>query len=197
VQAVALLELDAREVTVIVTDAVEGEVYSKTVGLQSPPSEPTWWSYFFEPYVKRTTATFEDLPSFSGATISVTISGETEETVSCGVCIIGQVYQFAEAVRFGAEVGIQDYSRKEADDWGNLQVVERAWTKRTSWEFMVDSGSVDLLQRTLANLRATPSVYIGGDNYDALSVYGFFKDFNIIISDPKWADCSLELEGLI
>ena len=197
VPAVALLELDAREVTVTVTDAVDGIVYSRTQELQGLLVASDWWHYFFDPFVRRSSVIFNDLPSYRNATVKVEIVGGALETVECGVCIIGQVYQFAEAVRYGARAGIQDYSRKETDDWGNYEVVERAFAKRANWNLLISNTDVDLYQTTLASLRATPAVYIGGDNYDATFVYGFYKDFDIVISYPKFAECSIELEGLI
>lgn len=206
ITSIVLLETDAYQVQVQVTDPVDGVVYDKTTILQQELSYADWWYYFFDPVYRATSVTyydipgvttFEDLPSYYDATTTITISGETDETVECGVCILGKLHRFAEAVKYGATVWIQDYSRKDVDDWGNVSITERGYAKRASFEFMCPSRMVDLLQRTLAGLRAKPAVYIGGDDYESLYIYGFYKDFNIVISYPNFADCFMEVESLI
>lgn len=197
IPAVALLETNAKEVTVAVSSPGEGTVYSRTTELQAPPTDSSWWHYFFEPFYRRDSATYEDLPSYAGTTVTVTISGASGEAVSCGVCVIGELYQFHESVVHGAEIGIQDYSRKETDDFGRVAVVERAWAKRARWTVFVQSSAVDRVQRALAALRAKPAVYIGADRFDSMRLYGFYKDFRVVIDYPGYAECSLELEGLI
>jgi len=197
VSAVALLELSASSVTVTVEHPVDGEIYSSTEELTAPISVSDWWYYFFEPQVPKTTAYFMDVPGSVGSTISVTVTGATGTTVECGVLLVGDVIVFADAVRYGARVGIVDYSRKTVDDWGNTEIVERSWSKSGNWTFMLQRNMVDLFQFTLAGLRARPALYIGSDIYEATTIYGFFKNFEILIEYPTFSQCSIELEGLI
>lgn len=100
-------------------------------------------------------------------------------------------------MRYGARVGIQDYSVKRRDDWGNISIVERAFSRRANWNMFIKKQDVDLFQNTLAQLRGKPALYIGGENYDCTSIYGFYKDFDTIIEYPHYSECSIELEGLI
>ena len=197
VSALAVLEASASSARVVVTDTTDGVVYDKTREFQSIISAPTWYAYFFDSFRRRTVATFFDLPCYPSATISITLSSPTGDAVECGVCAIGAVHEFADAVRYGATSGIQDYSKKTVDEWGNYEITARAFAKRASWDILLDSSRVDLLHEVLASLRATPAVYIGSDIYDATTVYGFFKDFSVTIDYPKYAQCAIELEGLI
>ena len=105
--------------------------------------------------------------------------------------------EFADAVAMGASMGIQDYSRKEVDDFGNYEIVERAFAKRADWDVLIPRARTDLFINTLASLRARPALYIGGTKEDATSVYGFPRDFGIVIEYPLHTQCSVELEGLI
>jgi hypothetical protein len=113
------------------------------------------------------------------------------------VCLVGQHFEFADAVRIGASLGIQDYSRKEADDFGNYEIVERAFAKRGNWDVLIARSRTDLFFNTLASIRAKPALYIGGEKEDATMIYGFPKDFGVVIDYPLHTQCSVELEGLI
>ena len=56
--------------------------------------------------------------------------------------------------------------------------------------------------KTLAELRATPAVFVCDNSttaetmYEAMLVFGFYKDFSIVVPGPKMSDCSIEIEGL-
>lgn len=198
VQAIGFMDLsNVTSINVTVTDSVDGVVYNTTKDLPSIITAPNWWRYFFDPFNRRTVLYFTDLPSYSTASVSITITGDSGATIGCGVCMIGRYYDFADAVRIGASMGIQDYSRKEADEWGNYEIVERAFAKRANWDLWVDRPRMDLLFRTLASLRAKPALYIGGEIEDATAVYGFPKDWDIVIEYPFYVQCSIDLEGLI
>jgi hypothetical protein len=56
---------------------------------------------------------------------------------------------------------------------------------------------VSAVQKLLADIRTTPTVFIGEDDKPETVVYGFYKQFNIVISTPSISDCSIEVEGLV
>ena len=197
VGSVGLLELVAESVRVRVSDATDGLVYDSTQTLTGAITSADWFTYFFEPVSRRPFALFADLPSYRDPTITITVSGLAGEAVECGVCLLGTYTKFADAVRYGASAGIVDYSKKTVDDFGNVQITERAFSKRASWQMLVANTDIDNLQRTLASLRATPALYIGSDRFDATLVYGFYRDFDITIEFYTHSECSIELEGLI
>ena len=195
--SVGMLELVAESVRVRVSDAIDGLVYDSTQTLTGAITSADWFTYFFEPVSRRPFALFSDLPSYRDPTITITVSGLAGETVECGVCLLGTYTEFSDAVRYGASAGIVDYSKKTVDDFGNVQITERAFSKRASWQMLVANTDIDKLQRTLASLRATPALYIGSDRFDATLVYGFYRDFDITIEYYTHSECSIELEGLI
>ena len=197
ITSVGFLELVAESVRVRVSDAIDGLVYDRTQSLRAPISVADYYTYCFEPISRRPFALFDDLPIYRSPTITITASGLAGETVACGVCLLGHWHEFAGAVRYGASAGIVDYSKKTVDDFGNIQITERAFSKRASWQMLVANNEIDKLQRTLAALRATPALYIGSDRFDATLVYGFYRDFEINIEYYTHSECSIELEGLI
>lgn len=196
--SMAFLELDASTVRVQVEDDIEGVVYDRTIVLTGGLGYADWYSYFFEESERSTFAIFADIPSYRLATITVTISADTEgETVECGVILLGQWHEFADAVRYGGSVGIVDYSKKSVDDFGNIQITQRAYTKRASWQLLIANRDLDKMQKVLAALRATPALYVGSNRFDATVIYGFYRDFDITIEYYNHSECSIELEGLI
>ena len=98
-------------------------------------------------------------------------------------------------VQYGASVGITDYSVKSQDAFGNYVITQRAFSKRATFNVMVENGLIDELQTLLADLRATPAIYVGSDGYVSTMIYGFYKDFSTVISYPTLSVLSIELEG--
>ena len=75
-------------------------------------------------------------------------------------------------------------------------LVQRAFAKRADFELMVSADEVDSLQNFLSDVRAVPCLWIGSTEYEATTVFGFYKTFDILISYPTQSDCSLQIEGL-
>ena len=113
-----------------------------------------------------------------------------------GVVLIGQVRQFALGVKMGARIGIQDYSRKERSEFGDVMLVERAFAKRASFSLLLTADEVDSFHQFLSEVRATPCLWIGSRRYESTTLYGFYKSFDIVIPYFSYSDCDLELEGL-
>lgn len=177
-----------------VIDPTAGTVYDKAISLARVPIASGWWMWFFGERRAPTQALLQDLPSYPGADILIEISGTAE--LAAGVILLGQTRQFSLGVRMGARVGIQDYSRKERNDFGDVMVVERAFAKRAGFSMFLAADEVDALHQFLSEVRATPCLWIGSKRYEATTVYGFYKSFDIVIAYFNYSDCELELEGL-
>lgn len=133
--------------------------------------------------------TFTDLP---GGAVTVTIAGPG--TVSVGTLLIGRMVALG-VTEASPTAGITDYSRKEVDDFGEVAIVQRAWSKRMQARALIRADAVDTVFDRIAALRAVPALWIGDADSDALTIYGFFKDFSIEIGDTT-AKLSLTVEGL-
>lgn len=193
VDTIALLNIDAELVNVTITDAGV-VVFDETYTLTDDAGINNWHGYFFEDVTRASDKIIQNLPLFTGAQIKITLA-DPGGTVRCGACILGRAKEIGTA-NYGGSVGIQDYSVKQRDAFGNYTVLERAFSRRASFEVMVQAGYVDRLHTLLAGYRATPIVYIGADSYASTVVYGFYRDFSVAISYPSHSLCTLELEGL-
>lgn len=177
-----------------VIDSIYGVVYDRTTNLTPVPEFADWWTWFFGMRTAPTLNVFSDLPAFPTAEIMVDITGTS--ALAVGVLIVGQTIPIGNGIQYGARVGIQDYSRKETNEFGDTVLVQRAFAKRASFEMKIEKAKVDSTQVLLSSLRATPCLWIGSSMYESTIIYGFYKDFDISISYPTYSDCSLEIEGL-
>ena len=195
VDSVVLLNIDCTEVSVVMNDPTDGEVYNKTKSGIDSSAIFDVYDYTFEPIVRKTDLLFENLPKYPNATITVTVTTGTGQTALCGLCMPGQSY-YVGITRTGMQLGIQDYSRKTIDDFGNASFTEGNYSRKLNMLVVVDNSKVDFLHSLLASYRATPAVYIGDSGYGASYVFGKFNDFNIEIPYPRHSLCSIEIEGL-
>lgn len=194
IDTVALFNVDCAEARVTVTDAVDGLVYDQTVNMVSPSGITDWYSYFFEPVVRLTDYVFTELPPYLGADIAVTLT-DTGGTALCGACVLGLSREIG-GTMYGAQLGIQDYSIKQQDAYGNYSILQRAYSKRATFQVRVENSLIDELQTLLASYRSTATVYFGTDLYASTMVYGYYKDFAVVISYPTVSILNIELEGL-
>lgn len=195
INSVALIGLVAVSVRIKMTDPTDGIVYDQTYILNDNGTINDWWEYYFTEISRKDSLIVTDLPSYGTASIEITIN-KTSTTASCATCVIGNMKSIGEGIELGASVGIQDYSRKEIDSFGNFIIVQRNFAKRAKFSLPILNTQIDSVQRLLASLRTTPCVWIGDDNYACTQIFGFYKDFDIVINYHVISDCSLEIEGL-
>lgn len=194
--SLALLGLVGNQLVITVRDGTGGPViYSATFALDGTIISD-WYQYFFEPFVQKSEVVMTDIPPFSNSEVTIVLTGGS--TVQIGLCSFGTFYFLGDA-EYGANVGITDYSRKDTDDFGVTTFVQRAYSKRMSARLMLDTAQINRIQRILADIRATPSLWIGadGDDYLPTLMYGYYRDFSIDIAYQNKSFCSLEIEGLI
>lgn len=196
VNAIALFNIHASSVNITVTDSIDGEVYNKTAILVDNSGVTDWYSYFFSPPEKETEIVAFDLPSYSTATISITLS-VSQGDVSVGEVVLGAQKHVGSAL-FGSQIGLTDFSVKERDDFGNAYPVERDFSQNASFDVTMETRTVRHFQREMAKKRATPLVFSGTDDGGyGLLVYGFYEGFYVVLEDALDSHCNLEVEGLI
>jgi len=181
-------------VRVRLTDPDFGVVYDQTTSLGGVPTQANWYAWFFDTRVQQTAFVATDLPSYPNAVLRIDLGSGSGGLV--GALIIGQVRSMGLGIQQGARLGIQDYSRKERNDWGDTVLVQRAYAKRLQLNTLVPSDELDNVYRTLAEMRASPCLWIASTRYASLTVFGFYQDFEINIQYAAYADCSLTIEGL-
>lgn len=195
VNAVALFETVANTVQVIVDDPTEGEVYNETMSMNDDTGIGDWYSYFFEPINRRTDAVFTDLPNYSAATVQVIIVNSAGDAV-CGELFVGRQVTIG-ATLLNTETGIEDFSRKERDQFGRFVIVERRFAKTANFDIYLTNAQVNLAKKKLEERRAKATVYIGDETKAETIIVGFYRDFNALRTGPLSTEMTLEIEGLI
>ena len=195
VNAVALFNLSAESVDIVMDDPTDGEVYNQSFDLTDNSAVVDWYAYFFESITRKTDLAVFDLPAYSTAVITITIT-QTGGTAECGQLVLGRSAQIG-TTNWGVQAGIIDYSIKNTDSFGNAYLLQRKFSKRATFDVIVEHPSA-WVHRLLAQYRATPLAWIGAsdDDYDITIIYGFYRDFSILLEHVAWSVCSIEVEGL-
>ena len=198
VNSIALLNVNASTVRVVMTDPVDGVVYDQTKELRGSGEVTDYFSYFFAPLVSLTdlnTAIFLDLPTRPTATITVYISSGAA-LVEVGEVVYG-IQSVIGRTNYGTSIGIKSYSRKDIDEFGKVTVVKRKNSKYCEYDVDIDNTNLVFVQRLFQDIDSVPCVFIGNPDMEELIVYGFYSDFKSTISFPTVSKCTLRVEGLI
>lgn len=195
INAIAVFNVFADSIRIQVDDPTDGIVYDVTTELRDNSEVVDWYAYFFNlPITVPEFVTF-DLPAYGSADINITLA-VASGNASVGEIAIGKFASLG-AARYGGKIGIVDYSRKDRDTFGNAVILEREYSQRVDFDLHLHTEAVCGIQRQLAEVRATPVVWAGTDDGGyGLLVYGYFRDFDIVLGNPVYSDCSIQVEGL-
>jgi len=42
----------------------------------------------------------------------------------------------------------------------------------------------------------SPCLWVGSNEFEATTIFGFYKNFDILLNYPNHSECSLDIEGL-
>lgn len=196
INALALINISGiLTVRVRLTDPSLGLVYDKTAAdLSFVPTESSWYAWFFEPRTEQSQFVVDDIPSYPNATLRIDVTSSGAAYI--GAFIFGSARSIGLGVQQGVRLGIQDYSRKERNEWGDVVLAQRAFASRVSFQVLVDNKQLDNTYRLLTELRATPCLWLGSDQFNSLAVFGFYNNFEINIAYATYSDCTIDVEGL-
>ena len=194
INSLSLLEISGSVVNLKMYSGTDGLVYEKSINVSGELPSVSWYDYFFATVIPDSQAIFNDLPPYGNAEIHVTIYGPAPEI---GLCLVGYKTLVGYSIEYGTSIGVQDYSRRERNDYGEIIFVKRAFSKRVSYKLKIPDRSIDSVQRLFTTIRSTPVLWVGSEHYESTVVYGFYKDFDMVLSNPIASDRTLEVEGLI
>ena len=195
INSLAMLEVEAAEIEVTLTDPVAGIVYNETIDMVSDSGVQDLYAYFYEPIVRDTDAVKLDIPPYVDATLKVEIRN-TGGTAKIGMMVVG-TKKFLGTTKWKPQISILEYSRKETDDFGNPTLVVRKSARLMNVDLFMDTSYASELRRTLAEYSAVPVVWVGHEDYQSTIIYGFYRSFAIVLDNYSTSDCTLDIEGLI
>lgn len=195
VDAIGLIGLIADSAIVTVTIGAS-VAYTKTLSLKTRATVG-WYSYFFSPFKTITAFELIDLPPYSGATITVTLTRVTGQ-VSCGGLILGRSVYLGQT-QYNAVDDALNFSIIERDAYGNTQLVPRRSVPKTMQKVWCDKGRLAEIRAVREALNAVPALWTGIDDstdawFESLLILGIYKQFSINLGMPTTAELTLELE---
>lgn len=194
ITTVAVLGCEGQDITVTVTDPVDGIVYQETRLLQDI-GVSNWWEYYFTDYSDIDDVVFSDLPPNPAATITVTVQAVTGENAQVGLLVVGNPKDLGVTV-YGTTVGSQNFSVRERDGFGNLTITPRRSIDIVNYDVKVSTSQVAFVKRELQSVANTPTLFIGNESFEATIIYGVVEDFRENISTPSISDLTVEVRSI-
>lgn len=195
INAIGLVNLDASSVRVQMVDVTAGTVYDKTINLKTLPATD-WYGFYFGEFIQKDNAVFADLPPYRNASITVTITSyATGGLAKVGTIQLGKLETIGKS-QWGVKLGFVDYSRKEADTFGNYTIVQRSFANTMDVNIQLETSKIPVVQRLRGELRATPVVWVASEDYTETTAFGFFSTFDINLSNPILSTASITIQGL-
>lgn len=192
--ALAAINVDCANITVVVTDPLEGEVYNQTFPMTSYSGITNWYDYFFTAIDRKKELSVLGLPPYSAAVIDVTFN-DSGETAKVGALVLGTSANIGDS-QYGASFGIIDYSTKTVDAQGRTTVTAGTYSDEADIDVVIETGRFAEVKKILTDLRTTPSVWIAEDNTEGTIIYGYYREFDVLLTGPVVSMCTLSIEGL-
>lgn len=138
------------------------------------------------------------LPSTYSSThkILIDFSPITGVPISVGSLVFGLAVSYGTDAQHGTRLGIVDYSVKSTNEFGDSVLIKRAYARRMDAQIQISSSSTDIFIQRLADLRATPVVWVFSTAYTSTVILGIYKDFEVTLAFPDTNYCTLQIEGL-
>lgn len=152
--------------------------YDVTKDLLDTSGITTFFGYFtFNVDEFSETALFYAVPIYPATTMRITIDAGAG---TAGVASIGfGRRKIIGTTLAGTTPSIIDFSTKETDVFGELIIVERAFSKTVDFNVAFPTSGYKSISRALEPLRATPAIYYENEELTHdLIVLGFYSDFS-------------------
>jgi hypothetical protein len=198
IDSIALMGLEVEIATVSISSAPLGVVYSTSENLILRKTV-SWRDYFFSNFAYAGNTVRFDLPPFTNAVITITLS-RASGNVALGALVIGQHFELG-TVLSQARSDALNFSTVTRDNFGNATLVPRRTVPKTDQQIFTEPERIDKVREIRAALNAVPAVWSGMDDnvdnphFESLLILGIYKEFSITL-DASTTNISLTLEEI-
>ena len=77
------------------------------------------------------------------------------------------------------------------------RIIRKAAEGIRTTDAAMDTASFKQAKDVLTDIRTTPAVWIAEDDNRGSIIYGYYREFDIILTNPTLSRCALEIEGLV
>lgn len=193
VTALSAVNVDCESIDVIMTDPLEGEIYNQNYSMISYSGITNWYDYFFTAIERKSELVVIGLPPYANSSINVVFNGSGD--VKVGALVLGTALTIGDS-QYGASFGIIDYSTKDIDDQGRTTITEGTYSDEADIDVVIETGRFAQVKKILTDLRNTPTVWVASEESDGTTIYGYYREFNVLYSGPQVSMCTLSIEGL-
>ena len=195
VNSIALININGAYVDVTATHPANGVIFTKRYYLYRSDGVIGWYSYFFTKRSPKNKLTELNIPAFRNVTVRIEIHAPGG-TARCGSLLIGRYINLGQ-LQWGYSSEINDYSKKQIDENGYVNIQRGNYSFRPEFSMLVNDGDLDSIGRTMARYRSTPAVWIAGTRHEIMTVFGFYMSFRPVVNHGIFSECSLQIEGFI
>ena len=193
ISGVSAVNVDCESITILMVDPVEGTVFNQSYSMVSDSGITSWYAYFFTPITRDSDLAVLGLPPYANAVITVTFTATGD--AKCGALVLG-ITQNIGISQYGASFGIQDYSTKTTDAAGNVSIDVGSFSDIADVDVLIETPRFAQIKKILTDARSVPSVWIVEPDVQGLIIYGYFREFNILMTNPNVSLTTLSIEGL-
>lgn len=194
---VALFGMVGQSITLTARDNLGEVMFAETRDLVAEEILD-WFDYFHAPFDQLSRVVFFGVPVYTNSTLEVSI------TPRDGVAGIGQICvamprDVGSPPLSGASVGIDDYSVKETDEYGDTTFVERPSSKHQNLTVLTEKERLGNVFRLLDKLRATPCLLLATSDPDyaeAFVNYGWIGTSSVVAQHTTHSLLNIEFKGL-
>lgn len=170
-------------------------VYAETFDMVDLGDIEFYYDWFFTDISNKDTLLSLDLAAYSEGVITIELENGTDD-VEIGEIVLGKVKNIGTMV-YESYIGIEDYSIKEVDsDTGIASITEGVFAKTVDYNVSIESNQAYNIQKAIGTYRATPLIWIGEEDTPESIIFGFMKDFQIILQNLNRSECNIEVEEL-
>ena len=192
---VGLFGLTCKEVTLTLTAQSETKK-TETIGLQSPISSASWYTWFFEPIEYKTLLLWE-YPKYATSTLTV-VFNNTGSTAECAVMRWGKIYDIG-TTQTRATGDLVDHATKKYS--GGMVVIEpNKSADIISFNMFINHNRNQKIKELFQSIAGKPSIFdCNNSNTDQedVIVYALFKRLIRLYSTPKFSLYNGKIEELI
>lgn len=201
VTGIALFKIVGADATVTLESAPGVPVGDPlTFSMTLSPGVIDWYTYFFNEIDVIDSVVDFDLPlgGIQNPIITIDIDAAEGDPVELGEIVLGESIDIGHTQK-DFSLGIVDYSTKNTDEYGNITILPRAFSQKANLRVLVLKENINYISRTLTIIRSQPIVWGLLDDVefiDTVLIYGYLKDYNMAVPNPRWASLTLQIEGL-
>lgn len=148
--------------------------YDTTHSMSSLPSEPTWYSWLFDPRIAKSRLIIDNLPARPGARLRLEFT-PSASSATVGTIAFGRSYMIGIGVNTGLALERLDNSAAEENKYtGEIDyLMPRPPGKRLPLTVVLDPKEFDATDALLDRLVGVPCMFMLPGPFKALSLWGY------------------------